>query len=85
MPIVVPRQLQYNEHVNDHQVEFTRAVAERMGNIIPVYDIRDLGQIIVDYDENVGRMTNNNLNSNNQQFNRELERITSDMFAGKEV
>lgn len=85
VPIVVPRQLQYNEHVNDHQVEFTRAVAERMGNIIPVYDIRDLGQIIVDYDENVGRMTNNNLNSNNQQFNRELERITSDMFAGKEV
>ena len=35
-PIVVPRQHQYNEHVNDHQVEFARNVAQRMGTIIPV-------------------------------------------------
>jgi len=38
-PIVVPRQHQYNEHVNDHQVEFARNVAQRMGTIIPVEDI----------------------------------------------
>ena len=30
-PIVVPRQHQFNEHVNDHQVEFARNVAKRMG------------------------------------------------------
>ena len=35
-PIVVPRQHQYNEHVNDHQVEFARNVAQRMGTIIEV-------------------------------------------------
>lgn len=35
-PIVVPRQHQFNEHVNDHQVEFARNVAQRMGTIIPV-------------------------------------------------
>lgn len=29
-PIVVPRQHQFNEHVNDHQVEFARNVAQRM-------------------------------------------------------
>ncbi|MFR3413347.1 MAG: glycosyltransferase [Coprococcus sp.] len=29
-PIVVPRQHQFNEHVNDHQVEFARNVAKRM-------------------------------------------------------
>lgn len=29
-PIVVPRQHQFNEHVNDHQVEFARNVAQRI-------------------------------------------------------
>lgn len=38
-PIVVPRQQQFNEHVNNHQVEFARNVAERMGTIIPVEDV----------------------------------------------
>ena len=37
-PIVVPRQHQFNEHVNDHQVEFARNVAKRMGTIIEVED-----------------------------------------------
>lgn len=36
VPIVVPRQLQYGEHVNDHQVEFTKALEDRYGNIIVV-------------------------------------------------
>lgn len=31
-PIVVPRQHQFNEHVNDHQVEFARNVAQRIGD-----------------------------------------------------
>ena len=38
-PIVVPRQHQFNEHVNDHQVEFARNVAKRMGTIIEVEDV----------------------------------------------
>ena len=50
-PIVVPRQHQYNEHVNDHQVEFARNVAQRMGTIIPVEDINTLGDIITNYDQ----------------------------------
>ena len=41
-PIVVPRQHQFNEHVNDHQVEFARNVAKRMGTIIEVEDIETL-------------------------------------------
>ena len=32
-PIVVPRQHQYNDHVNDHQGEFTGNGAHRMGTI----------------------------------------------------
>ena len=49
-PIVVPRQHQFNEHVNDHQVEFSRNVAKRMGTIIEVEDIETLGDVITNYD-----------------------------------
>lgn len=49
-PIVVPRQHQFNEHVNDHQVEFARNVAKRMGTIIEVEDIETLGDVITNYD-----------------------------------
>lgn len=56
-PIVVPRQHQFNEHVNDHQVEFARNVAQRMGTIIPVEDIETLGDIITNYDQIVAGIT----------------------------
>lgn len=46
-----PRQHKFDEHVNDHQVEFARNVAERMGTIIPVEDIGKLEEIIMDYDQ----------------------------------
>lgn len=45
-PIVVPRQRKYGEHINDHQVEFARNVADRMGTIIPVENVETLGEII---------------------------------------
>lgn len=51
IPIVVPRQKQYGEHVNDHQVEFARAVAERMGTILVVEDVGTLGDVIGGYEE----------------------------------
>ena len=73
-PIVVPRQHQFNEHVNDHQVEFARNVAERMGTIIPVEDIETLGEVITNYDEIVAGM-GSGMSSNNTKFNEELEKI----------
>lgn len=42
-PIVVPRQHQFDEHVNDHQVDFSRNVAQRMGTIILVEDVVNQG------------------------------------------
>lgn len=41
-PVVVPRRLEFNEHVNDHQADFVQKVAERRGGIVPVYDVVDL-------------------------------------------
>jgi len=80
IPIVVPRQKQYQEHVNDHQLSFARAVSERMGTIIPVYDIERLEQIISGYDEYVGTMTGSS-NQNNKKFCQDLENIVKEMFA----
>ena len=46
IPIVVPRQKQFDEHVNDHQVEFCKEVSERQRNIILVKDINNLEKVI---------------------------------------
>ena len=42
VPVVVPRRGDLGEHVNNHQVDFVRTVADRQGGIIPVFDIADL-------------------------------------------
>lgn len=79
IPIVVPRQYQYKEHVNDHQVDFTRKVADDLGILIPVYDIDDLGNTIVKYDSLILNK-NTNIKSNNDKFNHSLECIVNELF-----
>lgn len=81
-PIVVPRRREFNEHVNDHQVSFSKAVAERMGTIIVVEDMDKLGATITGYDEIIGGMESG-LKSNNVLFNEELEKIVNEMFEGR--
>lgn len=81
-PIVVPRQHQFNEHVNDHQVEFARNVAERMKTIIPVEDISKLGEVITNYDQIVAGM-GHGMSSNNEKFCNELEKIVSDIIESR--
>ena len=77
-PIVVPRQYQFNEHVNDHQVEFARNVSKRMGTIISVEDIETLGEIIVNYDQIVSGM-GHGMVSNNAKFCEGLEQIVNNL------
>lgn len=74
-PIVVPRQKKYNEHVNDHQLEFAKQLVERGENIYLINDIDNLKKVILEYD-----MTNkNNYKSNNfnfiKQLNYEIEKF----------
>lgn len=78
-PIVVPRQKKFDEHVNNHQVEFARNVAERMGTIIPVEDINKLGEVIKNYDTIITNM-NNKMMSNNKVFCDDLEDIVKELF-----
>jgi UDP-N-acetylglucosamine transferase subunit ALG13 len=45
--LVVPRQARYREHMNDHQVEFVRAM-ERRGLMRAVYDVENLEEALLD-------------------------------------
>lgn len=73
IPVVVPRQKDYNEHVNNHQLEFAREVAARMKNIIVAETEEEIVDSIVNYDKKVKKLSNKN-NSNNQKFNESLEK-----------
>lgn len=73
-PIVVPRQLEFGEHVNNHQLEFANQVSKRMGTIIVVSDISELGDLIKNYDSLV-KEKNKNKKSNNKQFCEKFEEI----------
>lgn len=78
VPIVVPRREEYNEHVNDHQVDFTKLIEKRMNNIIPVYDLKKLGETIENYNKIV-KNKNSDESSNNSNFNEQLERIVEEL------
>ena len=79
VPIVVPRQEKYHEHVNNHQVDFTELIDKRMNNIIPVYDIDQLANTIEKYDK-VVKTKNAGESSNNKQFNEQLEQIVDGLM-----
>lgn len=80
IPIVVPRQKIFNEHVNDHQVEFSQEVANRMGTIIIVKDIERLGDTIINYDVIVSGI-HGRTKSNNAKFNANLKKIVEELMA----
>lgn len=80
-PIVVPRQHKFEEHINDHQVEFAKNVAERMGTIITVEDITQLGKIITNYDQILAGMCKG-MSSNNAKFCEDFEKIVNDLIEG---
>lgn len=79
IPIVVPRQKQFDEHVNDHQVEFCNQVVKRQSNIIVVEDINKLGEVIGNYEKNVESIANG-LQSNNEKFCVEFAKIVNGLM-----
>jgi len=78
IPIVVPRNHKFDEHVNNHQIDFCRKVAEKQRNIIVVEDIEKLGETLEKYDGIVRKMTSG-LSSNNEQFCVEFSKIVDEL------
>lgn len=82
IPVVVPRQKQFGEHVNDHQLEFCRLVAQRQKNIVVVENIEEIGRIISEYDSIVASMPSE-MQSNNKKFNQDFAELVDDLLAKK--
>lgn len=78
IPIIVPRQKKFDEHVNDHQVDFVDEVKKRNGNIITVFNINELEQTIENYDLLIEEIPTN-IVSNNKKFNNSLEKIVNQL------
>ena len=79
IPIVVPRQKKYGEHVNDHQLEFAKEVEKRQNNIIVVTEMNLLKNVILNYDNIIKNMDTEH-ESNNTVFNKKFTELVEEMF-----
>ena len=71
IPVVVPRQYKFNEHVNNHQLEFAKEIEKRMNNIIVAETEDEIIDVILNYDDKIKKMDLIN-SSNNKKFNERL-------------
>lgn len=78
-PIVVPRKTDFEEHINNHQVKFCNAVAERYGSIYVVEDIDKLGDVITGYRNSTNEALGKR-ESNNAKFNAEFAMIIDSLI-----
>lgn len=58
--IVVPRQYKYNEHINDHQVEFAQSFEKKTG-VKAIYNINDLTPEFLKNYKKIGKINKENL------------------------
>ena len=81
IPIVVPRQKKYEEHVNNHQLDFCRQLSNKgFDSFILVEDISDLGFVLNNYNDYIKKIL---FKSNNQNFNNAIEKICLNLFGDK--
>ena len=79
IPIVVPRQSRFGEHVNDHQVVFGRELLNRKGNILLVEDVSMLQNILVRYNELVENLSSESV-SNSAEFSKKIQSIAEELL-----
>ena len=79
IPIVVPRQKQYGEHINNHQMEFCTEIEKRMGNIIVIKDVSEITEAITQY-ERYCKKKNMEMMEHNKIFNMKLSNIVSQLM-----
>lgn len=82
IPIVVPRQLKYNEHVNNHQLDFLNKIVKKMDSIIMVEDVGLLESKISRYDSIISDKNKSNLN-NTRLFCDKFESIVTNVLKGR--
>ncbi len=79
VPIVVPRKKEFDEHINNHQVDFVKLIDSRMNNIIPIYNVKNLKNAVLNYKELIKTKQVKEL-SNNNKFNNALNKIVKNLM-----
>lgn len=77
-PVVVPRQTRYDEHVNDHQLEFAQQLLDKKFNIDIVVNISELNEKVQAVGKNKMEYT-----SNTESFVSSLINITKNLLDKK--
>lgn len=77
IPIVVPRNPVFREHVDNHQIEFVKKL-ESEGKVIAVYEIDKLLDAIASYSSNQSIKYNKS-----DEFINKLEKIIVNIFEGE--
>ncbi|EPC67729.1 Eps7J [Lacticaseibacillus paracasei subsp. paracasei Lpp126] len=75
--IVVPRQKKFHEHVNDHQLLFSKEMEKLDYPMIVIEDVVNLSAAI---DEAPILLKKNPFCSHTEEFNRELKQMLDQMF-----
>jgi UDP-N-acetylglucosamine transferase subunit ALG13 len=78
IPIVVPRQFKYGEHVNNHQVKFAEQIGKKVG-ILVVHNIEEIDHFIKNYNSITSQLTTGLIN-NNEVFNYKLTNIVNEIM-----
>lgn len=79
IPVVVPRKKEFNEHVNNHQLDFARQVEKRMNNIIVAESDEDITDSIINYDNRISKLSKESA-SNNEKFIESLQKEIEKIF-----
>lgn len=82
IPIVVPRKIEYSEHVNNHQSDFVHKMNKNNNKVLIVDDIVDLENTIINY-ETLSKKNKDVSQSNNSEFVKQFESIVFKLV-GKE-
>ena len=83
IPIVVPRQNKFGEHVDDHQVKFTERLSA-IGKIIMVKEIDELERCIEKYDYYCSQLKNDlGIEEDKSLVIERLDKITLELISNK--
>ncbi|NHH93971.1 hypothetical protein GOICGAJE_02522 [Bacillus sp. MB95] len=78
IPIVVPRQKEFGEHVDNHQVLFSKRISAE-GKVIPIYNITDLEEALNFYEKKIEDMNHVTI-SNLDNFTTKLDELVLNLF-----
>ena len=79
IPVVVPRQKRFGEHINDHQLDFVKRFARIQQNIIFAENDSEIRNAVLHYDELVKNMPKKFI-SHNAEFTKNIERLAMELL-----